>query len=127
MSDSRLETPDARLHRLRRYARWLDASVRIPGTGVRLGFDSIIGLVPGLGDVVGAVLSLWVVVAAWRLGVRGAPLRRMLGNIALEGLVGVVPVAGDVFDVFFRANQRNVKLLERELGPAPRPGATEPD
>lgn len=101
--------------RIRSLARLLDAAVRIPGTGIRFGLDSLIGLVPGLGDLTGAALSGYIVLAAARLGVPPAVLTRMLLNLGLDTLVGTVPLLGDLFDLGFRANIRNADLLERHL------------
>jgi hypothetical protein len=103
------------LAQLTRYARLLDTAFRIPGTNVRIGLDPIIGLIPGVGDWIGVGLSTWIVVRAAQLGVRRRTLARMLGNLALEATLGAVPLAGDLFDAWFRANRRNVRLLEREL------------
>lgn len=103
------------LAELSSYARVLDASIPIPGTRLRFGADAVLGLVPVLGDWAGVGLSSYVVLRAWRAGVRRSTLARMLVNLGIEGLVGSVPVAGDLFDVWFRANQRNVKLLRQDL------------
>lgn len=103
------------LAELSSYARVLDASIPVPGTRLRFGADAVLGLVPVLGDWAGVGLSSYVVLRAWRAGVRRSTLARMLANLAIEGVVGSVPVAGDLFDVWFRANQRNVKLLRQDL------------
>lgn len=97
-------------------ARLLDAAVRIPGTNIRFGLDSLIGLVPGVGDLTGAALSGYIVLAAARLGVPPTVLTRMLLNLGVDTLVGTVPLLGDLFDVGFRANLRNAALLERYAG-----------
>ena len=93
--------------------RVLDELVRIPGTNIRLGLDSIIGLIPGVGDLAGAAMSGYLILAAGRLGAPKAVLLRMLGNVAFDSMIGVVPLLGDLFDVAFKANTRNLKLLER--------------
>jgi len=112
----------AALDRLDRLAWLLDSSVRIPGTQVRMGVDSLIGLVPGVGDLAGALLSSWILLQAARLGAPRRLLARMGANVALETLVGAVPLAGDLFDVAFEANRRNVSLLRAALAPpGPRP------
>lgn len=103
------------LARVRRLATLLDAAVGIPGTRLRFGVDSLLGLIPGGGDVAGALLSGGVVLAAARLGAPPSLLLRMLGNLALDALLGTVPLAGDLFDVAWKANMRNVRLLERHL------------
>ena len=104
----------ATLDQLRRLSRLLDTSIPLPG-GMRIGWDAVLGLVPGFGDGAGALLSSFIVVQAARLGASGAVLLRMVGNVAVEALVGSVPFLGDVFDAAFKANVRNVRLLEQHL------------
>lgn len=116
MTDQAPSGADPRaLARARRLATLLDAAVGIPGTRFRFGLDSLLGLVPGGGDVAGALLSGGVVLAAARLGAPPSLLLRMLGNLAVDALLGTVPLAGDLFDVAWKANLRNVRLLERHL------------
>jgi hypothetical protein len=93
----------------------LDSSFRIPGTRMRGGLDPLIGLIPGLGDAVGIALSAYLVIECMRLGVPRRTLARMVWNVAVEGIVGAVPILGDLFDLRFKANVRNVRLLERAL------------
>lgn len=97
--------------RLDRLAWLLDDSIRLPGTNRRFGLDPLIGLIPGAGDVVGAVLSLWVVAEAARLGAPRALIWRMLGNVAVEAVVGIIPLVGDLFDFVWKANSRNRDML----------------
>jgi hypothetical protein len=106
---------DPRLRRLRGLGQLLDASIRIPGTQRRFGLDPLIGLLPGVGDGVGAVLSSYIIVEAARYGVPRATLLRMAGNVAIDALVGVVPLLGDLFDAGWKANLRNLALLEDHL------------
>lgn len=106
---------EATMRRLDTFAHLLDRAVRIPGTNWRIGLDGIAGFIPGIGDSVTALVSLYPVLEAWRHGAPPALLLRMLGNVGLDGLVGSVPVAGDLFDVFFKANTRNVALLREHL------------
>jgi hypothetical protein len=101
----------SRIENLRRLAWLLDSSIPIPGTGITIGLEALIGLVPFLGDLVGVILSSTILVEAARLGASRSVLTRMALNVALEGLVGMVPLAGDVFDAAWKANQRNVRLL----------------
>ncbi|MBW3627712.1 MAG: DUF4112 domain-containing protein [Gemmatimonadetes bacterium] len=107
--------PPAPLQRLRVLSHLLDDSLRVPGTGFRFGLDALIGLVPGIGDASGAALSAYVLVEAGRLGAPKATLLRMAGNVALEASVGTVPVVGDLFDAGWKANLRNLRLLEAHL------------
>jgi hypothetical protein len=101
----------ARLDRLGRLAWLLDSSIAIPGTGLSVGLDALIGLFPVVGDLIGVALSAYILKEAHALGVGKSVLARMAFNIVVEGVVGAVPVAGDVFDAAWKANQRNVRLL----------------
>ena len=101
--------------RVGRLVRLWDEAVRIPGLGWRVGLDPLVGLVPGVGDLVGLLVSLGPVVVAVRLGADGAVVARMLLNVVIDAVVGAVPILGDVFDVAWRANRRNLNLLERWL------------
>jgi hypothetical protein len=107
-------THEAR-ERLRRLAWMLDSSIPIPGTGFTIGLDAIIGLFPFVGDLIGVLLSTYILGEAARMGAPKSVLGRMAANIAVEGVVGIVPFAGDAFDAVFKANQRNVRLLDRWL------------
>jgi len=100
---------------LSKFAHWLDAGIRVPGTNLRFGLDPILGLIPGGGDAAGAVLAGWIIVEAVRLGASRATLLRIAGNVALDAALGAVPFIGDVFDFAWKANLRNVALLERHL------------
>lgn len=106
---------EQRLVRLEAMAKLLDIAFIVPGTKIRYGVDGIIGLIPVVGDVLATALSLWLVREARLLGAPWHITARMLGNVAVQGVVGVVPVAGDAFDVLFRANMRNARLLRRWL------------
>ena len=101
-----------RLERLRRVGVLLDNAIPISGTRFRLGLESLIGLVPGIGDVVGSLLSLYIIVEAHRMGVPRSVLARMGWNVAIDTLVGEVPILGDLFDIGFKANLRNLALLD---------------
>ena len=102
--------------RARTFARLLDDLIRIPGTKVGVGLDPVIGLIPGVGDVVGGAMSGYILLVAAKEGVPKSVLMRMLGNIALDSVVGVIPLVGDLFDFGVKANRRNIDLLERYLG-----------
>lgn len=104
-----------RLARLETLATLMDAALVIPGTNVRIGFDALIGLVPGIGDLISAAVSGFVIVEAQRLGAPRWLLARMAGNVALDAIGGTIPLLGDLFDVAFRANLKNVRLLRRHL------------
>lgn len=104
----------ARLERLEWLAHSLDTAVVIPGTRIRFGLDAVIGFLPG-GDAVSTAIAAWIVYEAHRLGVPRRLLARMIANVAVDGLVGAVPIAGDVFDVFWRVNRRNVRLLREHF------------
>ena len=108
-------TLDQRLARLRKVGWVLDSSFRVPGTQIRFGVDMIIGLVPGLGDLIGGALSLYIIVESARLGVPRSLLARMGWNVAVDTFVGEVPILGDAFDVVWKANMRNLALLEEHL------------
>jgi hypothetical protein len=101
---------------IRTLARMLDSAVRIPGTGIRFGAESVFGLIPVVGDIAGAALSGYIVLTSARLGAPASTVVRMLANIGIDTVVGSVPVLGDMFDVGWRANMRNVELLEGHLG-----------
>lgn len=111
---------DPRIQRLRRMAWLLDGAIRIPGTRFRLGLNSVIGLVPVGGDALLTALSLYIVWEARRLGVPPALWGRMLANVAAEAGMGLVPGLGDIMDVVFKANLRNVAILDEALKMAPR-------
>jgi hypothetical protein len=100
-----------RLRRLDKLSRLLDNAFAIPGTRFRIGLDGILGLIPGIGDATGAALSIYLIVQAARLGLPVSTLLRMVGNVALETVVGAVPIVGDIFDIVWKANIRNMALL----------------
>jgi Domain of unknown function (DUF4112) len=103
------------LSRVRVVSDLLDNAFRIPGTEIRIGLDPLIGLIPGFGDLAGGLASTYIILEAARAGAPPTLLLRMLGNVGIDSLIGSVPVAGDLFDVVWRSNARNVRLLERHL------------
>ena len=107
--DSKLPTD---LVALRRFARLMDEAFVIPGTNFRFGLDAAVGLIPGVGDVIGGVLSTWIIVGALRHRVPAGIIVRMVANIVIDLIFGAVPVAGDVFDFMFEENMKNMRLLE---------------
>ncbi len=96
----------------------LDDFLRIPGTNIRFGLDGIVGLIPGIGDILGAMASWIIILAAWLRGVPKVTLARMLANVAIETILGTVPILGDAFDIAWKANRRNFALLQRASGEA---------
>jgi hypothetical protein len=110
-------TPDQRavIQRTRYVARFLDNSVGIPGTRFRFGADTVLGIVPVIGDVLASLLSLYIVLEAIRAGISRKTIAQMCLNIVIDTAVGVVPLIGTLFDMVWKANERNVSLLERRL------------
>ena len=102
----------ARLARMRKFAWFLDAQFVLPGTGFRFGLNGLVGLLPVSGDVVMGLVSLWFVAEARSMGAPPALLGRMLANVAVEVVGGTIPILGDVFDMAFKADLRNVALVE---------------
>ena len=102
------------LEHMDRLARLLDAQWRIPGTNIRFGIDPIVGLIPGLGDLAAATISGYIILQAKRNGAAPSVIARMVGNVAFDTIAGRVPVLGSIFDVFFKANKRNMQILLRD-------------
>jgi hypothetical protein len=113
-------TREQRIARLEAIAQLLDVAFVVPGTKIRYGIDGLIGLIPVVGDVITTAISLWLVREARALGAPWHITARMLGNVAIDGAVGIVPFVGDAFDVMFRANMRNMKMLRKWLDKQPR-------
>jgi hypothetical protein len=107
--------PQTDLAKLQALANLMDSAFQVPGTPVRVGLDGILGLIPGAGDTVSALMSVYILYEARRLGISRLTLNRMATNVALDALVGTVPFAGDLFDVHWKANQKNVQLLRLHL------------
>ena len=116
VSDARVSAaPGSPLARVRALARLLDDAVHVPGTRVGLGLDAVLGLIPGVGDAAGGLVSAFLVVQAARMGVPRAVLLRMLVNVGIDSVVGAVPLLGDLFDIGWKANRRNVALIEEAI------------
>ncbi|AOF94451.1 DUF4112 domain-containing protein [Sinorhizobium sp. RAC02] len=105
-----------RLRRIRGLARLMDTALRVPGTRISLGADSVLGVIPGVGDFAAAAISLVIVNEARRLGVPNDKLVKMLVNVGFDTVAGSVPVLGDVFDVYFKSNRRNLQLVLDHFG-----------
>ena len=99
----------------RRLAKILDSSLPVPGTKHTFGIDALLGLIPGLGDTLGTVLSTYILYTAAKAGVPVTGLVRMVGNITLDQIIGTVPILGDIFDFAFKSNVRNIAVIERAL------------
>ena len=114
----RIEYPESpRLNRMRRLTRLLDTSIGLPG-GYRIGIDPILGLLPGIGDFLGASLSFYLIYEAARLGMPKRILFKMTVNVLVETLVGEIPILGDLFDMAWKANFRNMRMVEAHYNPA---------
>lgn len=107
-------------------ARLLDSAFLIPGLNRRVGLDSVIGLVPGIGDAVSAVLASYIIWEARGLGLPRRKIARMIGNVAVDTAIGAIPLAGDFFDVYFKSNERNLRIIHEHLG-MPKRGPREID
>lgn len=105
----------AKVNRLRRLSHFLDNAIPIPGTKFRVGLDPILGLLPGGGDTVTGALGAYIIVEAARMGLPRKVIGEMVGNIVFDSFVGTIPVLGDLFDVTWKANVKNLALLEKHL------------
>jgi Domain of unknown function (DUF4112) len=122
---------EAALRRVARLAYWLDDRFRIPGTSRRVGLDGLLGLIPGIGDTATTLVAAYIVIEAARMGVPKRTIARMLGNVGVDYVIGLVPLAGDLADLAWKANRRNARLLhdhltaERSGAPAPQGARTQ--
>ena len=105
--------------RLRRIAKLMDSQIRVPVLGLRIGADAVLGLVPGVGDAITGLIGAYLIYEAQRLGIPRSAVLRMIANIAFDTAIGAIPVAGDIWDFFFRANDRNMQILARHIGGLP--------
>ena len=110
----------AERHEARERLEWLawamDSAVRVPGTNITVGADALLGLVPGVGNLVTTAVSGYLIREAWRLGVPRRTIVRMVGNVAMDSMVSAIPVVGNVADVFWRANRKNMDILAEHVG-----------
>lgn len=114
-----LKGREAAQRRLRRLAKLMDSQVRVPGLGVRIGADAVLGLVPGVGDALSGLIGAYLIYEAHRLGIPRSAVLRMIANTALDTAIGAIPFAGDIWDFFFRSNDRNMQILARHVGGLP--------
>jgi len=112
----------SRLQRLRALSRLLDSAFPLPG-GYRIGLDGIIGLIPGFGDIAGSIASSYIIIESARLGASTATLLRMVMNVLAESVIGLIPFLGDLFDIIWKANEKNMDLMEKQLKAAPQPAS----
>ncbi|OGR19489.1 MAG: hypothetical protein A2X81_20440 [Desulfobacterales bacterium GWB2_56_26] len=108
----------SRLQRLRALSRLLDSAIPLPG-GYRIGLDGIIGLIPGFGDIAGSIASSYIIIESARLGASTSTLLRMVMNVLVESVVGLIPFLGDLFDIVWKANEKNMALMDKQLAAAP--------
>ena len=114
--DRELIVIERELEQLNRLAKTLDSRFILPGTSIRFGLDTVIGLIPGIGDTLVAAPSIWIIWCGHRMGIGKRHIARMVANSAADYVIGLVPVIGDLFDVGFKANLRNVAILREQLG-----------
>ncbi|WP_235890808.1 DUF4112 domain-containing protein [Pararhizobium mangrovi] len=114
-ADEAFRARESEIERLDKLAHFLDTRWGIPGTRFRFGGDAVLGLIPGIGDGASALISAYMIWRAHGHGAPGSLIARMAANVAFDTVVGSVPIAGSVFDVFFRANTRNMALLKEHL------------
>ena len=115
MNEDTNEINEETLLRLQLLSQRLDESITLPGTKYKIGIDPIIGLIPGGGDVIGGILSMYIMHTGIKMGVQKTVIIKMFRNIALDFLIGWIPIIGDIFDVIWKSNQKNVKLIEKSL------------
>ncbi|WP_243371037.1 DUF4112 domain-containing protein [Microvirga solisilvae] len=114
------------LARVALVAKLMDSAFLIPGLNRRVGLDAVLGLIPGVGDALSAALASYIIWEARQLGLPRWKIARMVANVAVDTAIGAIPLAGDVFDVFFKSNQRNLRIIHEHLG-TPKRGPMEID
>ena len=115
MKEDENEILEEKLIRLRQLSKNLDESFTIPGTKIKFGMDALLGLVPGGGDLVSGVFSLYILRAAIKMKLPKSALLAMISNILLDTTIGIIPIIGDIFDIFWKSNKRNLKIIEKHL------------
>ena len=112
MDEEIIELNEEKLLRLKLLSERLDNSIKIPGTNQKIGIDAIIGIIPILGDFIGAIFSTYIMYSGIKMGVSSKIVKKMAANIAIEFVIGSIPIIGDIFDALWKANKRNVELIE---------------
>ena len=115
MDSEEREILEEKLVRLRQLSKNLDESFTIPGTNIKFGIDAILGLVPGGGDLVSGIFSLYMLRAAMKMKLPKRAIISILANIILDTTIGIIPVAGDIFDIFWKSNKRNMNIIEKHI------------
>ena len=113
MNEEIIELNEEKLLRLKLLSERLDNSIKIPGTNQKIGIDAIIGIIPILGDFIGAIFSTYILYSGIKMGVSSKIVKKMATNIAIEFILGSIPIIGDIFDALWKANKRNVELIEK--------------
>ena len=112
MANTQIQRYDpATVESIRRLAQMMDGAFRVPGTNFRFGADALLGLIPGVGDLTGMLFSIYIIVKAQEIGVPQKTIYKMSANTIIDGLVGTIPILGDIFDFYFKANKRNLRLM----------------
>ncbi len=120
-------TREDSIARIAMLAKLLDSAFVIPGTNRRVGVDAVIGLVPGIGDAISTLLASYIIWEARQLGLPRWKIARMIANVAVDTAIGAIPIAGDAFDLFFKANERNLRIVHDHLGISRKRGPREID
>lgn len=112
MNEEIIELNEEKLLRLKLLSERLDDSIKIPGTNQKIGIDAIVGIIPILGDFIGVIFSTYIMYSGIKMGVSSKIVKKMAANIAIEFIIGSIPIIGDIFDALWKANKRNVELIE---------------
>lgn len=115
MNNEENEILEEKLVRLRQLSENLDESFTIPGTNIKFGIDAVIGLVPGGGDLIGGLFSLYILRTAIRMKLPKRAILSIFFNIILDTTIGIIPIVGDIFDIFWKSNKRNMRIIEKNL------------
>ena len=115
MNNEEKEILEEKLTRLRQLSENLDESFTIPGTNIKFGIDALIGLVTGGGDLIGGLFSLYILRTAIKMKLPKSAILSIMFNIILDTTIGIVPVVGDIFDIFWKSNKRNMRIIEKHL------------